>query len=79
MWLAGWKTHPLSYARRLTFIKSILQGCYIFWYGIFGFLGKIKQQIESLFVRFLWVGPELAKKIHLVSWEAVCKPYEEEA
>lgn len=55
----------------------MLQGSYIYWAVIFGLLGKIKQQVESLCARFLWGGPDLTKKIHLLSWETICKPLEE--
>lgn len=75
--LVGLKMHPLSYARRLSLIKSMLQGSYIYWSGIFGLTRGVKRQIESIFACFLWVGLELKKKLHAISWENICKPYEE--
>lgn len=51
--LAGWKTRPLSFARRLTLIKFVLQGCYIYWARIFGLLGNVNKEIEYIFARFL--------------------------
>lgn len=75
--LAGWKTRPLSYASRLTLIKSVLQGCYIYWSGCFGLPGDTDRRIESLFACLLWAGPDLSRKLHSMCWENVCKPYDE--
>lgn len=75
--LAGWKNRSLSYTGRLTLIKSIPYESYIYWSRIFGLPGKLKKQIESLFARFMWSGLELKKKIHVVTWENVCKLFEE--
>lgn len=74
---AGRKIRPLSYARRLELIKSVLQSCYIYWSGVFGLPGRIMKQIESTFARFLWAGPDLSKKLHAMSWEKICRPKEE--
>lgn len=61
--LIGWKTKPLSFARRLSLLKSILQSCYIYWAEVFGLPGRVRKQVESIFAKFLWGGPNLTKKI----------------
>lgn len=33
--------------------------------------------MESIFAKFLWGGLELAKKIHEVNWDEICKPLDE--
>lgn len=58
-------------------IRSVLQGCYIYWSGIFGLPERIAKQIESIMDKFLWVGPDLTKKLYTINWDAVCKPFEE--
>lgn len=72
--LTGWKTRPLSFAGQLTLLKSILQSYYIYWAGMFGLPRK---QVESIFAKFLWRSPELAKNIHEVRWDEICKPLDE--
>ncbi|XP_043697089.1 uncharacterized protein LOC122647851, partial [Telopea speciosissima] len=72
--LEGWKARFLSYAGRLQLISSVLQGCYIYWAGIFGLPGNLISQLESMFFNFLWSSPSLERKMHFISCDAVCKP-----
>ncbi|XP_043697429.1 uncharacterized protein LOC122648258, partial [Telopea speciosissima] len=66
--LDGWKAWLLSFAGRLQLLNSVLQGCYIYWSGLFGLLGALKTMLESMFSNFLWVGPSLHRKVR---WAAV--------
>ncbi|XP_043687599.1 uncharacterized protein LOC122638815 [Telopea speciosissima] len=75
--LEGWKARFLSFAGRLQLLTSVLQGCYIYWSGIFALPGGVKQKLESMFSNFLWTGPSLERKVHYISWDKICKPKDE--
>ncbi|XP_043697156.1 uncharacterized protein LOC122647928 [Telopea speciosissima] len=68
--LDGWKARFLSFAGRLQLLSSVLQGCYIYWSGIFALSSGVKQKLESMFANFLWTGPSLERKVlkgHIIS------------
>ncbi|KAJ4960130.1 hypothetical protein NE237_020040 [Protea cynaroides] len=51
--MADWKGRILSYVERMQLIKSVLQGGYIFWTGLFGLPARTIWNLESLFSHFL--------------------------
>ncbi|XP_020262633.1 uncharacterized protein LOC109838614 [Asparagus officinalis] len=62
------KRKNLSYAGRLQLIKSVIFGVQIFWTSNYILPMKILEKIDRLCSNFL-----SNHKIHLVSWETICK------
>lgn len=58
-------------------LLKLVQSYYLYWTTIYELPSHATKQIESIFARYLWAGPDLSKKMHLVKWDHVCKPYEE--
>lgn len=71
--LAGWKRRFLSYAGRLTLIKTVLSSLPVYYLSLFKIPEGIAKEIEQLQASFLWGGSELKRKVHLVKWEEVTK------
>ena len=71
--LAGWKRRFLSFAGRLTLIKSVLSSLPVYYLSLFKIPEGIAKEIEKLQASFLWGGAELKRKVHLVSWDEVTK------
>ncbi|XP_028113957.1 uncharacterized protein LOC114312000 [Camellia sinensis] len=71
--LASWKRRYLSFAGRLTLIKSVLASLPIFYLSIFKMPEMVAKKMESIQSAFLWGGSDLRRKVHLVKWEDVSK------
>ncbi|EOY30506.1 Uncharacterized protein TCM_037692 [Theobroma cacao] len=75
--LSSWKASALSFAGRLTLVKSIL--LYIPSYAMqtVAIPEKTREKIEMHCRNFLWDGDSKARKIHAMKWKNMCRPKEE--
>ncbi|XP_028075237.1 uncharacterized protein LOC114277538 [Camellia sinensis] len=71
--LAGWKRRLLSFAGRLTLIKSVLSSLPVYYLSLFKMPEGVAKEIDRLQAVFLWEGTELKRKIYLVQWKEVTK------
>ncbi|CAL5336186.1 unnamed protein product [Camellia sinensis] len=71
--LASWKRRFLSFAGRLTLIKSGLSNLPVYFLSIFKLPIGVAKTIDRIQSNFLWGGSEVLRKIHLVQWKEVCK------
>lgn len=73
--LSIWKARHLSIGGRLTLIKSVL--CYVPIYPLSVRLPpvRIKNLLDGIMSRFLLGGAKDDRKLHLVSWESITKPF----
>lgn len=69
--LASWKKRLLSFAERLTLIKSVLSSLLTYYLSLFKIPAGVAKEIEKLQSSFLWGGFDLRKKVHLVKWDVV--------
>jgi exonuclease III len=72
--LAGWKKIYLSKGGRLTLIKSTLSNLPTYYLSLFPVPMSVANRIEKIQRDFLWGGMGDEKKLHLVSWNQVCRP-----
>ena len=73
-WGAGW----LTLAGKLVFLKSVLYSVPIYQSSILLAPITVIGKIESLFKKFMWEGGKgNLKKLHLVSWDKIQRPYRE--
>ncbi|KAF3781764.1 putative ribonuclease H protein [Nymphaea thermarum] len=75
--LAGWKTHILSYAG-LCLIRNVLMTLPCYWIMTFRLSKVVLKGIEQACIKFLWNEKEGSRHMHLVKWERLCLPLEEE-
>ncbi|XP_028073785.1 uncharacterized protein LOC114276193 [Camellia sinensis] len=71
--LASWKRRYLSFAGRLTLIKSALSSLPVYFLSIFKMPVGVAKTIDRIQSNFLWGGSDIKKKIHLVKWQEVCQ------
>ncbi|CAL5367336.1 unnamed protein product [Camellia sinensis] len=71
--LSGWKRKMLSFAGRLTLIKSVLSSLPVYYLSLFKMPEGVAREIEKIEANFLWGGDGLKRKVHLVKWMEVTK------
>ena len=71
--LAGWKRKLLSFAGRLTLIKSVLSSLPTYYLSLFKMPEGVAKEIEKIQAAFLWGGNDLKRKVHLVKWVDITK------
>lgn len=69
--LAGWKIRMLSFAGRLTMVKSILSCLPVYYLSPFKMPEGVAKEFERIQAAFLWGGSDLRRNVHLVKWEKV--------
>lgn len=72
--LAGWKANQLSMAGRAVLIQSSSSPIPLYQMQTAKIPESVCHEIDKDHKIFLWGHTETNKKLHLVSWEAVCKP-----
>jgi hypothetical protein len=72
--MAGWKRMYLFKGGRLTLIKSTLSNLPTYFLSLFPILIIVAKRLEKVQRDFLWGGMGDEPKLHLVSWNQVCRP-----
>ncbi|XP_062116082.1 uncharacterized protein LOC133830168 [Humulus lupulus] len=72
--LNGWASHHLFYVRRVQLVHSVLLGIRSYWMNIFLLPQCVIRDIDCLCRKFLWGEKDNRSKLHLISWEHVCRP-----
>ncbi|KAK4397852.1 hypothetical protein Sango_1260700 [Sesamum angolense] len=70
--IRNWTAKSLSFAGRLEFIRSVIQGVECFWLQVFPLPMTVIEKIHRLCRAFLW-----NSKRALMAWEDICHPKEE--
>ncbi|XP_074304440.1 uncharacterized protein LOC141639159 [Silene latifolia] len=63
---------------RLVLVKAILNTLHTYWASMFILPNGLIHRIEAICRNFIWDGGTEYTKVHLVSWDTICKPKEEE-
>ncbi|CAN0843862.1 Putative ribonuclease H protein At1g65750 [Linum grandiflorum] len=74
--LAGWKCSSLSLAGRVTLATSVLNAIPAFAMQTSILPVTVCNNIDLQIRNFIWGSEEGHRRIHLVSWENICKPKE---
>jgi len=72
--LAGWKSHLLSFARRLVLTQVVTGAIPSYTMQCSILPPKIIKCVDKLNRDFLWGSTKNNKKIHMVNWKKVMKP-----
>uniref|UniRef100_A0A803PAS2 Reverse transcriptase domain-containing protein n=1 Tax=Cannabis sativa TaxID=3483 RepID=A0A803PAS2_CANSA len=72
--LHSWATRHLSYAGRIQLIHTALLGLRNYWMNIFVLRQSVIKEIDKHCRLFLWGQAGNRCKVHLGSWEEVCRP-----
>jgi hypothetical protein len=76
----SWGANWLNLAGKVVLIKAVLASILIYQSSLFLAPMSTFRKIEALFKRFLWEGgKQTGRKLHLISWEKITKPYLEGA
>ena len=74
--LNGWKTRCLSLARRVTLAKAALATIPSYIMQIVKLPKIVCTKIDCICFQFIWGSSNYKKRVHLVSWDKVCRPKE---
>ncbi|CAN1126042.1 Putative ribonuclease H protein At1g65750 [Linum perenne] len=72
--LSGWKAKSLSLAGRVTLAQSVLAAILAFVMQTAVIPITTCEAIDRLVRNFVWGSSDEVRKVHLVSWEQICKP-----
>jgi len=75
--LAAWKVSLLSIAGRVQLIKSVIFSMLTYSMAIYSWPIFLLKTIEKWIRNFLWSGEINTRKLATMSWNKVCKPYDE--
>lgn len=75
--LSTWKTRTLSFAGRVTLAKSFIQAMSVYVMQSTVLPRGVYDEIAKLCRSFIWGDEENQRKVHLLSWEKLCKPKKE--
>lgn len=70
--LATWKARTLSFAGRITLVRSILQSVPLHIMQTSLLPNKALQELDKISRDFLWNSSEEKRRLHLISWDALC-------
>lgn len=70
----GWKAKLLSQAGRATLISPVLQSMPLYTLTCFRVPESVCNKLDAKIRAFWWVHDLGTRKLHLLSWEKICKP-----
>lgn len=73
--LSIWKVGHLSLGGRLTLIKAVLSSIPIYPLSVMLLPVRIMNTMHGIMRRFLWGETDDHRKLHLVIWDSITKPF----
>lgn len=70
--LEKWRGKLLSYARRVTLIKSVLSAILSYVMSFVKVLVTLCHQLDGILRKFLWLGQQNCSRLHMVPWSVIC-------
>ncbi|XVE72950.1 hypothetical protein DITRI_Ditri11bG0078600 [Diplodiscus trichospermus] len=74
--LSGWMASTLTFAGRITLVKSVLNTIPFFVMQTLKMPVALCQEIDKICRCFIWGHDGDTRKVHLVSWDTLCRPKE---
>ena len=75
--LQGWKAKLLSQVGKTTLISSTLQFMPLYTFSCFKVPEVVCNKTDAISRAFWWRHDQTERKLHLVSWDKICRPREE--
>ena len=75
--LGAWKASLLSIAGRVILVKSVIQGMMMHTISLYSWPTSLLKEVEAWVRNFIWSGDISKRKLVIVSWRRVCKPFSE--
>ncbi|XP_059629952.1 uncharacterized protein LOC132272900 [Cornus florida] len=75
--LSHWSTKLLCTAGKAKLIKSVITLTCLYWCSVFQLPIAVINQIQKMCRDFVWGSRENMNKLHLLSWNMICRPKDE--
>jgi hypothetical protein len=75
--LASWKASLLSIAGRVQLVKSVIQSMLVYSISIYSWPMSLLKDLERWIKNFIWSGDISQRKLVIVAWKKVCRPYDQ--
>jgi len=75
--LSAWKASLLSIVGRVLLIKSVIQGMLVHCITIYSWPVMLLKDLEKRMRNFIWSGNINQRKLVIVAWNKVCRPFKE--
>ncbi|XP_059668736.1 uncharacterized protein LOC132313810 [Cornus florida] len=75
--LSHWSTKLLSTVGKTELIKSVITPTCLYWCSVFQLPIAVINQIQKMCRDFVWGSRENINKLHLLSWDMMCRPKDE--
>ncbi|XP_059658794.1 uncharacterized protein LOC132305131 [Cornus florida] len=69
-----WCNGMLSVAGKTELIKTVITPTCLYWCSVFTLPISVLNQIQKLCRDFIWGSRDTLKKMHLLSWDVMCRP-----
>ena len=76
-WILSWKGRLLSHGGKLVLIKSVLVSMHSLIFAASNPPKAMFSTLEKMFEGFLWDSEDFGPRLHQISQEQLCQPYEE--
>lgn len=75
--LATWKGRILSIMGRVQLVKSIIHGMIVYSFHVYLWPRRLLRLLDTWIKNFIWSGDVLTRKVCTVSWQVLCRTWEE--
>jgi hypothetical protein len=75
--LASWKRVLLTIMGRVQLVRVVIHGMLVYSFHVYTWPKALLKQMDRWILNFIWSGDVVTKKICMVAWSKVCKPYDE--
>ena len=74
--IKSWQAPLLSQAGRNTLIKSVASSIPLYNMSVLRLPKLTTEELDRIYQKFWWGGPEDKKNVHTIRWKEICKPIE---
>jgi hypothetical protein len=76
--LSAWKASFLSMAGRVQLVRSVIHNMLMYSITLYSWPTSLIKIVEKFVWNFIWSGDVDKRKLVIISWKKVCRPYSQE-